>query len=189
MRMKVFALLAVFAFGVFAMHGVAAADNVALNKTVTASGSYSLASGTSLGTIVDGNFVPETTQWQSNVWWNGLGTSFTINLNGTFVINSFTIQADDNDTYRVSYWDAGSSSWKTAWDVPSVRSWGLVTRDSGALGPSTTTQLLFQATGGDNSYGVSEIQAHGSAVPLPPAFFLLGPGLGGLAMMRRRFKK
>ena len=163
-------------------------DNVALNKAVTLSDPSSF-SGAAAATVVDGLFLPEQTYWQTGVWWNGLTPNIVINLGGLYQINSLTGQADDNDTYRVSYWDFGTSSWQTAWDVPQIYSYGLVTRGPYSLPtPITTDELKFEATGGDNNYAVSEIQAFGSQVPVPPSLLLLGSGLLGMAGWRK-FRK
>src|ERR1051326_2412543 len=67
--------------------------------------------GSSLGaqsSIVDGVFLPEQTQWNSGSWWwdedptvNSSKVVTTIQLNNLYTIDSFTVQADDNDTYRI----------------------------------------------------------------------------------------
>ena len=152
-------------------------------------GGASLASQAS---IVDGIFLPETTQWNSGSWWwdqdpsvNSSQVVTTIQLNQKFELDSFAVQADDNDTYRIEYWTG--SSWQTAWDVPSVPSWGLVTRSSGALAPIVTDKLRFTATGGDNFYAVSEIQAFGvAAVPEPETYALMLGALGLVGFVARR---
>ncbi len=152
------------------------ASNVALGKTVTEQGDFGVAGwGSGIlapgSSLTDGTFFPETTQWdQNSVWWDennpsSVGNTITIDLGGTYTIDSFTVQADDNDTYRVQYWDSVGSSWVTAWDVPSVPSYGLVTRSTILGAPITTAGLRFSATGGDLYYAVSEIQAFGKAVP------------------------
>jgi hypothetical protein len=130
--------------------------------------------------------MPEMTQWNNgSLWWdqdpsvNSSVATTTIQLNQKYSLDSFVMQADDNDTYRIEYWNG--ASWQTAWDVASVPSWGLVTRSSGTLAPIVTDKLRFFATGGDNYYAVSEIQAFGvAAVPEPETYALM---LGGLALV------
>ena len=146
-------------------------------------GSASLAAQSS---IVDGVFVPEMQTWNTGSWWwdedpsvNNSPVVTTIHLNQLYTIDSFSVQADDNDAYRLEYWDG--AAWQLAWDIPTQPSFGLVTRNSGPLGSITTDFLRFTATGGDNYYAVSEIQAFGvAAVPEPSTYALM---LGGLCMV------
>jgi hypothetical protein len=143
--------------------------------------------------IVDGVFLPESTQWNSgSYWWdqdpsvNTTPVVITITLHQLFTIDSFTVQADNNDTYRLEFWDG--TAWQLAWDVPALAGFGLETRDSGLLPSITTDKLRFTATSGDNFFAVSEIQADGfaAAVPEPASLMLLGSGLVGAAARRRR---
>ena len=145
--------------------------------------------------IVDDAFVPEQQQWNTGSWWwdedpsvNASAVVTTIHLSQLYTIDSFTVQADNNDTYRLEYWDG--SAFQLAWNIPAIAGFGLMTRTSGPL-PSFSTDLLrFTATGGDNYYSVSEIQADGfataDAVPEPATILLLGSGLVGVA---RRYRK
>ncbi|HEY0855950.1 MAG TPA: PEP-CTERM sorting domain-containing protein [Albitalea sp.] len=145
-----------------------------------------------LPSIVDDVFVPESTQWNSGSWWwdqdpsvNASPVVMTIQLDQSYVLDSFVVQADDNDTYRLEYWNG--AAWQLAWDIPTQPSFGLVTRSSGALAPITTNQLRFTATGGDNYYAVSEIQAFGvAAIPEPETYALMLAGLGAVGFMARR---
>jgi len=174
---------------------MSAAVNVALNKTVTLSGTTH---GAAASTLVDGVFRPRGTGWTSGtVYWNGTSPYVEIDLGGTFQIESFIAQADDNDAYTIKYRDVNTYTWKTAWDVPNYDAYGsgMQTRPNPAndaarymlSAPITTDMLRFCAASGDNSYSVSEIQAYGtSPVPLPAAIYLLGPGLLGLWRIRRK---
>lgn len=143
-------------------------------------------------TIVDGAFRPDFTQWNSASWWwdqdasvNAGSVFTTIQLNQSYSIDSFIVQADDNDSYRLEYWDG--ATWQLAWDIPTQPSFGLVKRSSGLLAPITTDQLRFTATGGDNYYAVSEIQAFGvPAIPEPETYALMLAGLGVVGFVARR---
>jgi len=167
--------------------------NVALGKTVTLSGT----SGGVASLVVDGNFMSRGTQWQiGSVWWYGTAAFVDIDLGASYNITSFIVQADDNDSYRVSYWH--NDNWVSAWEVPNYDAygWGLQTRPNPDNNSEryflptviSTDKLRFTATGGDGSYSVSELQAYGAPVPLPGAVWLLGSGLLGLAGWRR-FRK
>lgn len=191
----VFLVLSIF-FGLTVVP--ASADtNVAFGKPVTLSGSFGGGGG---GSVVDGTFLPEGTQWQSGtVWWNGLSPAVYIDLGGACSINSLVVQADDNDAYTLYYRIVGTTTYGVAWNVPDRDAWGygMQTRPNpydnneryNLVTPIVTDSLMFVAASGDNSYSVSEIQAYGSAVPIPGALLLFAPGLAGLAVLRRKFAK
>jgi hypothetical protein len=186
----------------FAFSGLSAsayAGNVALGSNITLNGTFytdggSWGSGNILptSTVVNGIFVPEETQWNlAGIWWNGSdnpNNNFVINLGGQFSITSFQVQADDNDTYRISY--LSGANWIDAYDVPQDPSWGLVTRPLYTLNtPIITSELMVTATSGDGYYSVSQVVANGTAVnatPEPATMALFGVGLVGLAGFVRR---
>lgn len=186
-----FALIVLATFCLPTM-GISSEINVALGKTVTLNGTVYGAGGS---TLTDGTFLPRSTQWQTGtVWWNGTAAYAEIDLGDAYVINSMIAQADDNDAYLITYHDVLTDSWKTAWDVPATGGWGMQTRPNPGddseryvLSSSITADILrFYAVSGDNSYSVSEIQAYGSAVPLPGALWLFALGLAALAGFRKK---
>lgn len=169
--------------------------NIALNKPVTLNGGGWNVGGWGGGvlapaaTVNDGVFKNEGHQWDiDTVWWDAnynTGAEIVINLGGLFSIASFVMQADNNDTYRVEYAQAGGG-WATAWDVPFSCCYGVVTRDTTLASTIITDTLRITATGGDNLYSVSEFQAFGQPVPEPEAYALMLAGLGLVGFAARR---
>ncbi len=150
----------------------------------------------SLLTYPVGNvFEPEGQQWNNgSFWWdqdpsvNASPLTWEVQLNQAYTVNQFLVQADDNDSYLLEYWDG--AAWQSAFAIPfSANGPGLRTRDSGVFAAITTDRFRFTATGGDNYYSVSEIQAiQAFAVPEPStwALMIIGFGLVGNALRRRR---
>jgi len=150
-------------------------------------------------TIVDGTFLPQSTQWdQGAVWWDSqdgaANDTIEIDLGGWFEIESLIVQADDNDAYQLAYWDGGA--WQLAWDVPAVGGWGMQTRPNPAddtqrymlPSPIVTNALLFHGDFGNSDlyFSVSEIQAYGHAIPAPGAILLGTIGVSLVGWLRRR---
>lgn len=132
-------------------------------------------------TIVDGAFLPRCQQWdQGAVWWDscdGMERFIVIDLGGTYVIESFVVQGDDNDAYNLYCRDVRTGLWELAYDVPNYDVWpdpysyGMQTRpnpyDDGERHylplPIVTDCLRFEGRmdDGDMLFSVSEIQAYG----------------------------
>jgi hypothetical protein len=141
--------------------------------------------------LTDGIIQPAATVWQDgSVWWDAenpgsAANSLEIDLGGFFWLRGFSVQADDNDSYRIEVQDA-ADNWVTVWDIPIVGGFGLQSRPNPAdpneaflLGSAVYgDRLRFTATGGDEFYSVSEIKAF---VPEPGSTGLLFLGLLGLA--------
>jgi hypothetical protein len=171
---------------------LAAPVNIAISKPV------SVISGTvngDIATVTDGLYLPEMTQWQTGTAWWVRDAVLEINLGSLHTINGANVQCDDNDSYRLDYFDAADSSWKTLWNVPNYDAygWGMLTRPGvgsiQALTPVTTDKVRFTQEQGDSYYAVSEIQLYGSpSVPLPASVWS-GLALAGVAFARRALRK
>lgn len=188
----------IITFTAFAAASVAATTasaqfvNVALGREATVvAGSVN---GSALSTLTDGAFLSRGTLWQENtVWWNGLEPTIEIDLGAQYNLGAAIVQADDNDAYRLLYWNADSNSWDVLWDVPNFDEFGsgMQTRpnpeDDTAVfmfdAPVLTNKIRFVTISGDTSYSVSEIQVF--TIPAPGiAAATLTAGL--LASRRRR---
>lgn len=201
--MKRLALFASVAAAAAMSQPASAATNIMTNWTViTAFGNTgTLRAGSPWGpgstpssptAPVSGSFEPEAQQWNNgSFWWdqdpivNQSQVTWEVTLDQSYTVDRFLVQADDNDSYLLEYWDG--AAWQSAYAVPFDCCFGLQTRDSGAIGPITTNRFRFSATAGDNYYSVSEIQAF-QAVPEPGvwAMMILGFGFVGNALRRRR---
>lgn len=179
--------------------------NVAFGKNVTLNGAPFFTSGWGGGwtvdkqTIVDNIFFPRQRQWDRGpLWWDsrdGQDRYLEIDLDGTFVIESFVAQVDDNDAYKLYYKDISTGNWLIAWDIPnydvypSSSNWGMQTRPNPANdserytlpSPIITSALMIRGNdaSSDRYYSVSEIQAFGyQADNSPPAISNQSPANG-----------
>lgn len=141
-------------------------------------------------TPADGVFAPESQQWNNgSYWWDAQASDaaasarWEVWLDGNYTFNQLKVQADNNDTYLVEYWDG--SNWQGVYNLPAVCCFGLTTRDSGILSPFNTNRFRFSATGGDGYYSLSEFQAYAVPEPATWALLILGMGVVGGAMRRR----
>jgi hypothetical protein len=209
MNARISALLATLLVAVAPLAG--AATNVAQGANVAIDGpGFGLSAGwpgatpIDASTVTDGAFVADGQQWnEGTVYWQGgapdTADTITVTLGGAASITSLQLQGDNNDFYAVSYEDTGGTwhslatfSPHTALDPATYGSttvnWGMGT-DSASFSAITATAFMIQASGGDNSYAVSEFQANGvflPAVPEPTSGLLMLVGLGALASIARR---
>jgi hypothetical protein len=157
--------------------------NVALGATVELEGAPFFSDGwggglvVEPGTVTDGIFLPRHNTWDLGpVWWDshdGADRYVKIDLGGPCRIESFVIQADDNDAYELYYWDSGVMDWLLAWSIPNYDEYGdgMQTRPNPddnteryvLSEPIVTSALKFQGNmaNGDRFFSVSEIQAFG----------------------------
>lgn len=163
--------------------------NVALNADVEIHGGSFFTGGwlpprqgypVSIDTIVDGVFLPRENQWNRGpVWWDSrdlVERYITIDLGDIYEIESFVVQTDDNDVYKLYYWDLSTATWTLIWDVPNFNhlGWGMLTRPNSYDNSERhlltetiiTNALKYEGNmnDGDCLFGVSEIQAFGKPV-------------------------
>ena len=148
----------------------------------------------SLSTITNGIYVAEGTDWQTGtVWWNenanaagapspALNNIIEINLNGLFLINFLSIQADNNDAYGIWVRDQNGvwNGLATAFPFggPGMR------ERAGGFAPFLATAFRIDAFDGDGYYSLAEFRAVGEAVPEPASLLLFGTS--GVALLARR---
>jgi hypothetical protein len=205
--MRIRALFFASAIGLFGSEASASLIDIADGAPVILNGEYGVLANLCCGwnaaepsaagsTLTDGILRPPMTVWQQGaVWWDATNqgsaaNSIEIDLGGFRTLRAFSVQADDNDTYRIEVLNA-ADVWVTAWDIPAVGGFGLQTRPDPSdptavfsLGaPIIGDRLRFTATGGDGFYSVSEINAF---VPEPVATSLLAFALAAIAAIRRK---
>ena len=179
-----------------------AATNVALGAAVTNAGpgfaawssQWGSDSFASLATVTDGVFVGNGQQWNlGTVFWNGASggdasNTVTIALQQDALLNSITLQADNNDLYGVSYRDTSNVWHNLATIDPNTAGWGMASGSATLGAPVVATAFQIKATGGDGYYSVAEFQAFGSvsAVPEPETYDMLLAGIGLIAGVARR---
>jgi len=147
--------------------------------------------------IVNGSPLPDGTQWNSGTafWSSGVGAfdsvdTVTVNLAHTATVSQIWLQADNNDTYRVSYWNG--SNWQLLSDFGKYGAYGLATRSLVTLDtPVTTNAFQIIATDGDLHYSVGQFTAMGNvaAVPEPETYAMMMAGLGIMGVVARRRKQ
>ncbi|HAW50607.1 TPA: hypothetical protein DCX16_06635, partial [bacterium] len=143
------------------------------------SGSGGSLHGASLNTIIDGVFRPRYISWiNGTVYWYGTADPYIeISFNNIYRIESAIVQADDNDSYTLLYWNLDNLNWQTAWDVPNYDPYGsgMQTRPNPSNNleryilpsPIVTNKIRIKAAEGDYHYSVSEVQAYGSRAIFP----------------------
>ncbi len=113
--------------------------------------------------MTDGNAGGEGDFWasqQAAVFQQGSASFVVYDLGSTLPIQALYVQGDNNDTYQVLASD-DLQNWRLVWSAGFRAGFGLRARWTKDLNEKTR-YLKLQATGGDGSYSVSEMQAYAS---------------------------
>jgi hypothetical protein len=187
------ALAGAFSAPAFAVTNVALGANVVINGSGFGNSGGWCCGSLQPSSIVNGTPQADGTQWNvGTAFWTGSGSgdtadTITINLAHTSSVSGIVLQADDNDTYNISYW--GGSSWVNLATVGTYGSWGLVTRPEISFGSITTNAFQITGNSGDGYYAVGQFEAFGAPVPEPTESALILTGIGLLGFIAARRKK
>lgn len=125
--------------------------------------------------VTDGAIAADSTAWDNPVaiTLDTRAGSITYDLGRPYPVGALYLQADANDTYRVSgSLDGTAHSWKTLAEVPNVvreRGHGLRGRTL-QMTPETVRYLRIGEADGDGFFSISEFAAYCKApTPFPPA--------------------
>jgi spermidine synthase len=129
--------------------------------------------------ITDGAASHEGAAWDAPtaITFSG-GGSITYDLGGPRSVSAAYVQADANDTYRLSgSLDGTPGSYRVLADLENARRFGHGLRGRTARFPPTVVRFLRVSEGvGDGAYSIAELTVHCSTpTPFPPALRLEGP--------------
>lgn len=178
------------AFGALvALFGTVAASAADLSTTVTATGSYN----GDLAVLNDGIVPANGSNYNTSdkVSFTSTPASFLFDFGGQVSVEGLLANVDNNDFYTFQFFNGADlvGMLNIGPDEGSVN-FGVETFNR-LFGPLTSTSALVTASGGDNLYGIGEVQFQGSAltaaVPEPATWMmmLLGFGVVGAAARRR----
>jgi len=162
-----------------------------------------------LSNLTDGSVPREWQDWQKGTTYFGRGGAqevFTFDMGKLYDVKDVMVSLDNNDTYRIEY-SVDNSSWSSLFTVSKSYGevgWGMdtfstnkknVEYHSGIDFNTVTARYLRiyadHAPGAsDGFFAIGEFQAFGTAtpaaVPEPSTLLLVGAGLTGLALIRRK---
>ena len=152
----------------------------------------------------------------NSIWWSGSEGMITMDLGNQFMIEEILIQVDAHDRYQMDY-SMDNISWSSLFTINPTDGdalYAMDTMSSDNLNEEFVASMDFSmvearylkisASGGDETYFVSEVQVFGSLptiessliesqtvspVPAPPSVMLFGAGLMMLMGLQYRRKR